>query len=118
MDGLEGFKILAETTYSYVSSFWATVCIISAFIGFIAIVIMLSGFIELLFSENRKRIFIGFIIIVICGLGIFSSLANQKMLTQYKVTPIEDKYFIDLNRYEIVSQQGEIFEIREKLKLN
>lgn len=109
MDGLEGFKILSKYESIQVSSFWNGIFVIS-------FCFMLLSFFALMYAiylrEKELRCVFS-VIILLCLLLLLTSVKNSYYIDEYKVTPVEDKYFIDLNKYELISQEDEIFTIKE-----
>ena len=63
------------------------------------------------------------ILIILFGVTIFivsivGSVGNTYYKKNIKVTPIEDKYFIDATKYKIVKVEGEIIYLKDNNKYN
>ena len=108
---MEGFKILETITDNVEYNIWTVLSII---LGFTLIVFGIMGvyYIGISYKFSLAISLLSFVI----GIGIIVLGRNftGSYYTTYKVTPIEDRYSIDLNKYEIVSQNGEILTIKEK----
>lgn len=107
MEGLEGLKILSESIRDSTEEFWVMV----AFIGTIIFILAIIGYIE-----EQKSCFISVIIILILAIPLGFDILNEPSVKQLKVTPIEDKYYIDLNKWNIINTESEIITIEEKVK--
>ena len=76
-------------------------CLISYY-GFVEI----GSIIEILFS------------VTILMASIIGSVGNTYYEKNIKVTPIEDKYFIDATKYKVVKVEGEIIYLEDNNKYN
>lgn len=116
MDGLEGLKILSESTSGQPSTigFWIT------------LVLFIIAGIGVLIEVNNRDLdsYLGirmFILGFICGMitmmfSLSGVIPYDYTVKVYKVTPIEDKYFIDMDKWEIVNNEDQIITIIEKVK--
>ena len=50
--------------------------------------------------------------------SIIGSVSNTYYEKNIKVTPIEDKYFIDATKYKVVKVEGEIIYLKDNNKYN
>ena len=64
---------------------------------------------------NIIEILIG---ITLVKVSIVGSVGNTYYKKNIKVTPIEDKYFIDATKYKVVKVEGEIIYLEENNKYN
>lgn len=65
----------------------------------------------------------GFVVVAISGavmfiISIVGSVENTYYEKNIKVTPIEDKYFIDATKYKVVKVEGEIIYLEDNNKYN
>lgn len=65
----------------------------------------------------------GFAVVAISGAVIFiisivGSVENTYYEKNIEVTPIEDKYFIDITKYEVIKTKGEIIYLKDNNKYN
>lgn len=107
---MEGFKILTEGTYSIMSDGW----ILVQFLSILGLIVSLIVGILSLCEEFFKVAFGSAICFIISCSLIMAEDKCQTVKPEYKVTPIISDYFIDISKYEITNQEGEIFTIREK----
>ena len=70
------------------------------------------GFVEV---ASIVEILIGVMLVTI---SIIGSVGNTYYEKNIKVTPIEDKYFIDANKYKVVKVEGEIIYLEDNNKYN
>ena len=68
-------------------------------------------------SEERLAImaFSGAVMFII---SIVGSIGNTYYEKNIEVTPIEDKYFIDITKYEVIKTKGEIIYLKDNNKYN
>ena len=57
----------------------------------------------------------GAMLVIVSIIGSFKSSYYEKNI---KVTPIEDKYFIDATKYKVVKVEGEIIYLKDNNKYN
>ena len=65
--------------------------------------------------ESLIEILIG---VTILMASIIGSVGNTYYEKNIKVTPIEDKYFIDATKYKVVKVEGEIIYLKDNNKYN
>lgn len=108
---MEGFKILETITDNVEYNMWTVLPII---LGFIIMVFGIMVVCDI--RRSYKFSLVIFLLSFVVGIGIIVLGSNftRSYYTTYKVTPIEDRYSIDLNKYEIVSRNGEILTVKEK----
>ena len=108
---MEGFKILETITDNVEYNIWTVLSII---LGFTLIFFGITVVCDI--RRSYKFSLVIFLLSFVIGIGIIvlGSKFTRSYYTIYKVTPIEDRYSIDLNKYEIVSQNGEILTVKEK----
>ena len=70
------------------------------------------GFVEV---ASIVEILIGVMLVTI---SIIGSVGNTYYEKNIKVTPIEDKYFIDATKYKVVKVEGEIIYLKDNNKYN
>ena len=111
---MEGVKILSEEMIKIFGG-----GTIFPFLIFLGILILIFG-ICLIFScgfevANIIEIFIG---VTLVKVSIVGSVGNTYYEKNIKVTPIEDKYFIDATKYKVVKVEGEIIYLKDNNKYN
>ena len=111
---MEGVKILSEEMIKIFGG-----GTIFPFLIFLGILILIFG-ICLIFScgfevANIIEIFIGVTLVIV---SIVGSVRNTCYKKNIKVTPIEDKYFIDATKYKVVKVEGEIIYLKDNNKYN
>ena len=109
LEGIEGLKLLKESYYYKLND-------IGFIMLFIGIVLFLAGLL-LMESEHEKswNIICGIVAIIGLSLVINSIVFGRKEYKKYILTPIEEHYSIDLNKYIIDSESdGNLIVIREK----
>ena len=67
---------------------------------------------------KKEGIYISFLGAIIFILSIIGSVGNTYYEKNIKVTPIEDKYFIDANKYKVIKDEGEIIYLKDNNKYN
>ena len=65
----------------------------------------------------------GFAVVALSGavlliISVAGSIGNTYYKKNIKVTPIEDKYFIDATKYKVVKVEGEIIYLKDNNKYN
>ena len=65
--------------------------------------------------ESLIEIFIGITLVIVSIVGGINNTYYEKNI---KVTPIEDKYFIDATKYKVVKVEGEIIYLKDNNKYN
>lgn len=112
---MEGVKILSEemiknfggdTLFPFLIFLGAVILIVG--ICFIAY----YGFVEV---ESIIEILSGVTILIASIVGSISNTYYEKNI---KVTPIEDKYFIDATKYKVVKVEGEVIYLEDNNKYN
>ena len=112
---MEGVKILSE---EMIRNFGGET--LFPFLIFLGILILIFGiclisyygFVEV---ASIVEILIGVMLVTI---SIIGSVGNTYYEKNIKVTPIEDKYFIDATKYKVVKVEGEIIYLEENNKYN
>ena len=112
---MEGVKILSE---EMIRNFGGET--LFPFLIFLGILILIFGiclisyygFVEV---ASIVEILIGVMLVTI---SIIGSVGNTYYEKNIKVTPIEDKYFIDANKYKVVKVEGEIIYLEDNNKYN
>ena len=112
---MEGVKILSEemvknfggdTLFPFLILLGAVVLV------FGICLISYYGFVEV---ASIVEILIGVMLVTI---SIIGSVGNTYYEKNIKVTPIEDKYFIDATKYKVVKVEGEIIYLKDNNKYN
>lgn len=111
---MEGVKILSE---EMIRIFGGDT--IFPFLIFLGILILIFGicFISC-YGNETENIFVilgGAIILIVSIVGSVGNTCYEKNI---KVTPIEDKYFIDATKYQVVKVEGEIIYLKDNNKYN
>ena len=111
---MEGVKILSE---EMIKIFGGNT--LFPFLIVVGILILIFG-ICLIFScgfevANIIEIFIGVTLVIVSIVGSINNTYHEKTI---KVTPIEDKYFIDATKYKVVKIEGEIIYLEDNNKYN
>lgn len=112
---MEGVKILSE---EMIRNFGGET--LFPFLIFLGILILIFGiclisyygFVE---AASIVEILIGVMLVTI---SIIGSVGNTYYEKNIKVTPIEDKYFIDATKYKVVKVEGEIIYLEDNNKYN
>lgn len=114
MDGLEGIKLLETIIKNEQSNPGLSVFFAAMFsIGLVIII----GSIILAFLNEEPSLLLFVIVGVPLLVGsIILFKDNSIQAKYYKITPIEEKYFIDLSKYDIIETSGEIITVKEKQK--
>lgn len=110
IEGLEGFKILNSTTIQELTVLW----LLGILLLVIGIIVIISS-IWFNYSSNYSDVpkWVTAIAVALFIIGVILIKDNRYYYKQYKITPIDNKYYIDLNMYDIVSSDEEIITIRE-----
>ncbi|MEG0775621.1 hypothetical protein [Clostridium sp.] len=108
VEGLEGVKILSSTS---VFKFNTLQILLALIIIIIAVACMFYGFTQ----DNFLGGFLCFIIAItlISILFLFDFKTNE-YCKEYKITATEEKYFINLNKWDIINTEDFIITIRSK----
>ena len=112
---MEGVKILSE---EMIRNFGGET--LFPFLIFLGILILIFGiclisyygFVEV---ASIVEILIGVMLVTI---SIIGSVGNTDYEKNIKVTPIEDKYFIDATKYKVIKTEGEIIYLKDNNKYN
>ena len=112
---MEGVKILSEEMVKIFGGGTLFPCLI--FLGILILIfgiclISYYGFVEV---ASIVEILIGVMLVTI---SIIGSVGNTYYEKNIKVTPIEDKYFIDATKYKVVKVEGEIIYLEDNNKYN
>ena len=112
---MEGVKILSE---EIVKNFGGDT--LFPFLIFLGILILIFGICLISYYgsvevESLIEILIG---VTMLMASIIGSVGNTYYEKNIKVTPIEDKYFIDATKYKVVKVEGEIIYLEDNNKYN
>ena len=112
---MEGVKILSE---EMIRVFGGNT--LYPFLIFLGILILIFGICLISYYgsvevESLIEILIGLTILMA---SIIGSVGNTYYEKNIKVTPIEDKYFIDATKYKVVEVEGEIIYLEDNNKYN
>ena len=112
---MEGVKILSEEMIRVFGG--DTLFPFLIFLGILILIfgiclISYYGFVEV---ASIVEILIGVMLVTI---SIIGSVGNTYYEKNIKVTPIEDKYFIDATKYKVVKVEGEIIYLEDNNKYN
>ena len=112
---MEGVKILSE---EMVKNFGGET--LFPFLIFLGILIIIFGICLISYYgsvevESLIEILIG---VTMLMASIIGSISNTYYEKNIKVTPIEDKYFIDATKYKVVKVEGEIIYLKDNNKYN
>ena len=112
---MEGVKILSEEMIKIFGG--GTIFPFLIFLGILILIfgiclISYYGFVEV---ASIVEILIGVMLVTI---SIIGSVGNTYYEKNIKVTPIEDKYFIDATKYKVVKVEGEIIYLEDNNKYN
>ena len=112
---MEGVKILSE---EMIKIFGGNT--LFPFLIFLGILILIFGICLISYYgsvevESLIEILIG---VTMLMASIIGSVSNTYYEKNIKVTPIEDKYFIDATKYKVVKVEGEIIYLKDNNKYN
>ena len=112
---MEGVKILSE---EMIRNFGGET--LFPFLIFLGILILIFGiclisYYGFLEAASIVEILIGVMLVTI---SIIGSVGNTYYEKNIKVTPIEDKYFIDATKYKVIKVEGEIIYLEDNNKYN
>ena len=112
---MEGVKILSE---EMIRNFGGET--LFPFLIFLGILILIFGICLISYYgsvevESLIEILIG---VTMLMASIIESVSNTYYEKNIKVTPIEDKYFIDATKYKVVKVEGEIIYLKDNNKYN
>ena len=112
---MEGVKILSE---EMIRNFGGET--LFPFLIFLGILILIFGICLISYYgsvevESLIEILIG---VTMLMASIIGSINNTYYEKNIKVTPIEDKYFIDATKYKVVKVEGEIIYLKDNSKYN
>ena len=112
---MEGVKILSE---EMIRNFGGDT--LFPFLIFLGILILIFGICLIFYYGSVKvesliEILIG---VTMLMASIIGSVGNTYYEKNIKVTPIEDKYFIDATKYKVVKVEGEIIYLKDNNKYN
>ena len=111
---MEGVKILSE---EMIRIFGGDT--LFPFLIFLGILILIFGICLISYCGfevvNIIEILIGITLVII---SIVGSIKNTYYEKNIKVTPIEDKYFIDATKYKVIKTEGEIIYLEDNNKYN
>ena len=112
---MEGVKILSE---EMIKIFGGDT--LYPFLIFLGILILIFGICLISYYgsvevESLIEILIG---VTMLMASIIGSISNTYYEKNIKVTPIEDKYFIDATKYKVVKVEGEIIYLKDNNKYN
>ena len=111
---MEGVKILSE---EMIKIFGGDT--LFPFLIFLGILILIFGICLISCCgfevANIIEIFIGITLVIVSIVGSINNTCYEKNI---KVTPIEDKYFIDITKYEVIKTKGEMIYLKDNNKYN
>ena len=112
---MEGVKILSE---EMIKIFGGDT--LYPFLIFLGILILIFGICLIFYYGSVKvesliEILIG---VTMLKVSIVGSVGNTYYEKNIKVTPIEDKYFIDATKYKVIKVEGEILYLKDNNKYN
>ena len=112
---MEGVKILSEEMIKIFGG--GTLFPFLIFLGILILIfgICLISYYGSVEVESLIEILIG---VTMLMASIIGSVGNTYYEKNIKVTPIEDKYFIDATKYEVVKVEGEIIYLKDNNKYN
>ena len=112
---MEGVKILSE---EMIRNFGRET--LFPFLIFLGILILIFGICLISYYGSVEVASIVEILIGVTMLmaSIIGSINNTYYEKNIKVTPIEDKYFIDATKYKVVKVEGEIIYLKDNSKYN
>ena len=112
---MEGVKILSEEMIKIFGG--GTIFPFLIFLGILILIfgICLISYYGSVEVESLIEILIG---VTILMASIIGSVGNTYYEKNIKVTPIEDKYFIDATKYKVVKVEGEIIYLEDNNKYN
>ena len=111
---MEGVKILSEEMVKIFGggTLFPFLIIIGVFFFTFGIYLLYDCGVEV------ETILIFFLGVTIFIASIVGSINNTYYEKNIKVTPIEDKYFIDATKYKVVKVEGEIIYLKDNNKYN
>ena len=112
---MEGVKILSEEMIKIFGG--GTIFPFLIFLGILILIfgICLISYYGSVEVESLIEILIG---VTMLMASIIGSVSNTYYEKNIKVTPIEDKYFIDATKYKVVKVEGEIIYLKDNNKYN
>ena len=112
---MEGVKILSEEMVKIFGG--GTIFPFLIFLGILILIfgICLISYYGSVEVESLIEILIG---VTMLMASIIGSVSNTYYEKNIKVTPIEDKYFIDATKYKVVKVEGEIIYLKDNNKYN
>lgn len=108
MDGSEGIKLL------YIDRTEVTTDIGAAVVLFGLIAMIALAFTALIYRKSKKKFYAALASLTVVTAFLLLFNGYYKEIVTYVVTPVEDKYSINLEKYEITGTQGEIIYLIEK----
>ena len=112
---MEGLKILSEEMIKNFGGDSLFPVLIIIGVGILTFGICLISYYGSVEVESFIEILIG---VTILMASIIGSVGNTYYEKNIKVTPIEDKYFIDATKYKVVKVEGEIIYLEDNNKYN
>lgn len=119
LEGLQGFKILSDNSYTVkdgigLSLFIASIIFVA--IGVILIIANISCSCEM-YVDFSKVMFVVSVLIIGAGVFLYKIADQDKykyLIQEYSITPIEETYSIDMTKYKILKTVDEIITIQVK----
>ena len=110
---MEGVKILSEEMIKIFGG--GTLFPFLIFLGILILIfgICLISYYGFVGVASTVEILIGVMLVIVSIVGSINNTYYEKTI---KVTPIEDKYFIDANKYKVVKVEGEIIYLEDNNK--
>lgn len=107
---MNGLEILSERVVNPPIVMPILVSILLIGLAIVCLVVALSGD-----AEELTIVFVLFCALSVSGaIGIIFDVGNDKPYIIYKVSPTQEEYYIDLDKYEILNKEGKIIELKEK----
>ena len=111
---MEGVKILSEEMIKIFGG--GTLFLFLILLGGLILAFGICPFVHYgIEVESIIEILIGITLIIV---SIIVSVNNTYYKKTIKITPIEDKYFIDATKYKVVKVEGEIIYLEDNNKYN
>ena len=111
---MEGLKILSE---EMIKNFGGDT--LFPFLILLGVFFLIYGICTLIYyGIEVEGILITLFGVTIFIISIIGSVGNTYYEKNIKVTPIEDKYFIDATKYKVIKVEGEIIYLKDNNKYN
>lgn len=111
---MEGVKVLSEEMIKIFGG--GTLFPILILVGLI--ILLFSVWIYIYYGFEAEGVYMFFLGSLLFIISIIGSVGNTCYEKYIKVTPIEDKYFIDATKYKVIKAEGEIIYLKDNNKYN